>query len=187
MKNLFFDIAKLKQLGENVIIGKTVRIRNPELVEIGSNVIIDDFTYISGKITIGNYTHIASSCNLQASTGSIRLGAFIGVGSGTKIFAATSNYLIPSFDLPTIPAEFRSGAIIEDVRIGDYTLFGANSVVLNGCNIPEGVAFGANSVISNKKYEKWTLYIGDCKTPFFKRPKQKYLEQVEHLISIEGK
>jgi hypothetical protein len=32
--NIFFDVAKLKKVGKNVIIGKTVCIRYPELVEI---------------------------------------------------------------------------------------------------------------------------------------------------------
>ena len=67
LDNMFFKIKDLKYCGENVIIGKTVRIRNPELVSIGNNVIIDDYTYISGKVEIGQYVHIAASCSLQAS------------------------------------------------------------------------------------------------------------------------
>ena len=60
MKNIFFDESKLKR-GSNVIIGKTVRIRYPELVEIGDNVIIDDFTYISTecRFMIGSTFHLA--------------------------------------------------------------------------------------------------------------------------------
>ena len=58
--NIFFDIFKLKKLGKNVIIGKTVRIRYPELVEIGNNVIIDDFTYISTSLKIHNNVLISS-------------------------------------------------------------------------------------------------------------------------------
>ena len=50
MENLFFDKNDLKKCGTNVIIGKTVRIRYPHLVEIGDNVIIDDFTYISTSL-----------------------------------------------------------------------------------------------------------------------------------------
>ena len=42
-ENIFFDLTRLKSIGHHVIIGKTVRIRYPELVEIGDNVIIDDF------------------------------------------------------------------------------------------------------------------------------------------------
>ena len=42
MDNIFFDKKLLKKCGDNVIIGKTVRIRYPHLVETGDNVIIDD-------------------------------------------------------------------------------------------------------------------------------------------------
>ena len=54
----------LKKCGTNVIIGKTVRIRYPHLVEIGDNVIIDDFTYISTSLKIHSYVHISSGCKL---------------------------------------------------------------------------------------------------------------------------
>ena len=60
MENIFFDKSKLKSFGTNVIIGKTVRIRYPELVEIGDNVIIDDFTYISTSLKLHSNTHISS-------------------------------------------------------------------------------------------------------------------------------
>ena len=39
MDNIFFDTNLLKKCGNNVIIGKTVRIRYPELVEISDNVL----------------------------------------------------------------------------------------------------------------------------------------------------
>ena len=47
MENIFLDKNQLKKCGKNVIIGKTARIRYPELVSIEDNVIIDDFCYIS--------------------------------------------------------------------------------------------------------------------------------------------
>src|SRR5262249_37447355 len=62
--NIFFDLKKLKKIGKNVIIGKTVRIRYPELVEIGDNVIIDDFSYISTALKIENYVHISSGAKI---------------------------------------------------------------------------------------------------------------------------
>ena len=40
MENLFFNFDDLHHLGKNSIIGKTVRIRYPELVSIGDNCII---------------------------------------------------------------------------------------------------------------------------------------------------
>ena len=74
--NIFFKLEDLKSCGENVIIGKTVRIRNPELVSIGNNVIIDDFTYISGELSLGDYSHIGASCSIQASRSKITMGDF---------------------------------------------------------------------------------------------------------------
>jgi len=63
-ENLFFNLNDLKYCGKNVIIGKTVRIRYPELVEIGDNSIIDDFVYISTELKIGKYVHISSGANI---------------------------------------------------------------------------------------------------------------------------
>jgi galactoside O-acetyltransferase len=62
--NIFFDKKNLQYCGENVIIGKTVRIRHPEKVSIGDNVIIDDFTYISTNLTINSFVHIAAGCKI---------------------------------------------------------------------------------------------------------------------------
>ena len=59
-ENIFFDLSRLKSCGQNVVIGKTVRIRYPEIVEIADNVIIDDFTYISTQLKIESYVHIAA-------------------------------------------------------------------------------------------------------------------------------
>ena len=64
MDNIFFDTNLLKKCGKNVIIGKTVRIRYPELVEIDDNVIIDDFCYISTTLKISSYVHISSGCKI---------------------------------------------------------------------------------------------------------------------------
>ena len=62
--NLFFDEASLAYRGKNVIIGKTVRIRYPELVRLGDNVIIDDFTYISTALECDDYVHISAGAKL---------------------------------------------------------------------------------------------------------------------------
>lgn len=69
--NIFFHKSELKECGKNVIIGKTVRIRYPELVSIADNVIIDDFTYISTALVISDYVHI--SAGLQNNWWSRRL------------------------------------------------------------------------------------------------------------------
>ena len=134
-ENIFFDVSKLKACGKNVIIGKTVRIRYPELVTIGDNVIIDDFTYISGEVSIGDYVHIGSSCTLSASKSKIILREFSGISSGCRVYAGSSNYLKACLDLPTIPEEYSFGSIFEEVYLNRFVLIGANTVILPGVKI----------------------------------------------------
>ena len=75
MENIFFDLKKLKSLVRNVIIGKTVRIRYPELVEIGDNVIVDDFTYISVALKLHSNIHISAGCKIIE----VKNGPFVSV------------------------------------------------------------------------------------------------------------
>jgi|ERR1035437_48920 galactoside O-acetyltransferase len=171
MDNIFFDIKQLKHCGKNVIIGKTVRIRNPELVEIGDNVIIDDFTFISGNLSIGNYVHIGANCTLQASSGKISIGNHCGISSGSRLFAASSDYINPNYDMPCYPNEIRQGGIISEINISNYCLIGANGVVLPGVSIPEGVAFGAGLIIQDMDYLPWRLYFEATLTKSVSRSK----------------
>lgn len=161
-ENIFFDLNRLKSIGKNVIIGKTVRIRKPELVSIGDNSIIDDFTYISGEVEIGKYVHVAASCSLQASKSKITIGDFAGLASGVKVFAASSNYINCSFDTATVPQELMYGGIFEEVKIDHFVWIGANSVILPGCNLPIGFAAGALcKLIKTHKYSPWSILFDD--------------------------
>ena len=162
MENIFFDINKLKHCGKNVIIGKTVRIRKPELVSIGDYSVIDDFTYISGEVEIGKYVHVAASCSLQASKSKITIGDFAGLASGVKVFAASSNLIDCSFDSATVPQGMMYGGIFEEVKIGHFVLIGANSVILPGSNLPIGFTAGALcKLVKNHKYAPWSILFDD--------------------------
>ena len=74
--HIFFNLSDLKSVGRNVIIGKTVRIRQPENVIIGDNTIIDDFTYISCAMEIGNNCHIASNVSISGGKGKLTMGNY---------------------------------------------------------------------------------------------------------------
>ena len=105
MDNLFFKKENLKYCGSNVLLGKTVRIRKPELVSIDDNSIIDDFTYISGEVEIGKYVHIAANCTLQASQSKIVMKNFSAIATGVRVFASTADYINCSFDIATLKKE----------------------------------------------------------------------------------
>mgnify|MGYP001356483318 FL=1 len=162
LENIFFDKKDLLNCGKNVIIGKTVRIRSPEKVSIGDNSIIDDFTYISGSIEIGGHVHIGAGCTLSGSKKKISIGDFTSLSSGVKIYAASSNFMEASLDSPTIEEEFLWNGIYEDVILNPFSLLGANSVILPGCILPEGLSVAASLVVRKKlKLEKWHVLLNE--------------------------
>jgi acetyltransferase-like isoleucine patch superfamily enzyme len=162
MENLFFDLRRLKHLGQGAIVGKTVRIRRPEDVSIGDHTIIDDFTYISCAADIGNYCHIAPQVTVGGGAGYLKMGDFVGIGAGSCIYTASSDYFVVSLDLPSVPREFQFGGTTASVEIGDCVLLGAHTIILPGAKLPEGLAGGAQSIFNKGAYEAWTLYDGNC-------------------------
>jgi acetyltransferase-like isoleucine patch superfamily enzyme len=169
MDNIFFDKTKLKYCGDNVIIGKTVRIRKPEECSIGDGTIIDDFTYISCGITIGKNCHIASNVSISGSAGHFYLGDKSTISNHCTIHCASSDYTKVSLDLPSIPKEEQYGGKVGDVIIGDMCVIGAHSCVLPNVKLPNGVACGAFSLLKVQKYEEYFLYIGQPAKKYMKR------------------
>ncbi|MGJ0314201.1 acyltransferase [Aliarcobacter cryaerophilus] len=180
--NIFFDISKLKSCGDNVIIGKTVRIRNPEKVSIGDNVIIDDFTYISGEVSIGNFVHIAASCTISASKSKIVFQDLSALSSGSRVFAGTSNYLTCGLDYPTIPEKYNYGAIFGEIIFEKYAMVGANNIILPNTRLLEGMATAANLVVRDRStYKPWTLIKDNDGNIVKRRGKELYLQKVSLL------
>lgn len=159
-ENIFFDLKTLAHLGGNAIVGKSVRVRRPELVRIGDYTIVDDFTYISGGFEIGRFGHVAPNVNLVGARGFIRAGDFVGIACGCCLYATSSDYLNASLDLPGVPVEYHFGGSTEDVVLGDHVLLGAHTIVLPGVVLPEGVATAAHTVLRKQDYQPWTLYGG---------------------------
>jgi len=175
MGNIFFDSRDLKYLGEGVIIGKTVRIRNPEKVSIGDGTIIDDFCYISASLEIGENCHIASHVNISGGSGKLTVGNYVGIASGCSIITQSSDYLSASFELPSIPDQERFGGHGSFVEIGDHVLLGAHTVVLPDVVLPEGLASAAKTILRAKQYKAWHLYMGDEGKQLMRRNNKKLL------------
>lgn len=159
MDNLFFDRTQLKRCGSNVILGKTVRIRYPELVEVGDNVIIDDFTYISTALIIADNVHICSGCKLiggRAAT--VRFACFSTIAPNVVLAAGSDDY-IAGIATPTVPLEYKGNFEVGEIEIGRHSIVGANSVVMPNVRFGEGATLGALS-LAKKNLEPWTLYAG---------------------------
>tara|TARA_B100001013_G_C24559625_1_gene421945 strand:+ start:410 stop:973 length:564 start_codon:yes stop_codon:yes gene_type:complete len=159
MQNIFFDRNSLKHCGENVIIGATARIRYPELVEIGDNVIIDDFTYISTSLKIHSFVHISAGCHLIGGKKSLITFKDFSTLSPNVVLAAGSDDYSSGIATPLVPKEYKGQAVYGEILINSHTIVGANSTVLPNVLFSEGSVLGAQSLL-NVNPDPWSIYAG---------------------------
>lgn len=174
--NIFFDINKLKACGKNVIIGKTVRIRYPELVEIGDNVIIDDFTYISTKLKLHSNVHISSGCKIIGGKEAfVEMKEYSTLAPNVVLSAGTDDYL-SGIATPMVGLEYKAKVEIGKIILNKHCIVGSGSVVLPNVIFNEGACIGALS-LANKDLEEYTLFAG---IPV-KKIKQRNKEEILNL------
>jgi acetyltransferase-like isoleucine patch superfamily enzyme len=166
----------------NPIVSKSIRLRHPELLTIGEGSIIDDFCYISTRVTVGRFSHIASGCSVAG--GSERLfvlGDFSSLSSGVKVWCTSDDY---ARDVVTIiPPGFgpiKENLISADVKFGAMTAAGANAVIMPGNEVPEGTVIGALSFVpAYFDFEPWAVYAGIPIRKVGSRDRDAVLKQVE--------
>ena len=159
MENIFFDLSNLKACGRNVIIGKTVRIRYPELVEIGDNIIIDDFTYISTALKLHDNVHISSGCKIiGGKTAYVEMHEFSTLAPNVVLSAGSDDY-VSGIATPLVPIKFKGKVKIGKIILRKHCIVGAGSVVLPNVIFEEGACLGALS-LANKSLSEYLLYAG---------------------------
>ena len=157
-ENIFFDTSKLRYRGNNVIIGKTVRIRFPELVELHDNTIIDDFTFISTGLVLNEHSAIeAGSVIMGGPANTVTVGSYSCICSNSTLMCGTHDFrsglhLVHNNHIP-------QGLYWNDITLGEHVILGTKSTVLPGCNIATGARIGAHSLV-NMNLDSWTLYAG---------------------------
>ena len=157
--NIFFNLDALKRCGQNVIVGKTVRIRYPELVEIGDNVIIDDFTYISTALVLDSYVHISAGCKLIGGRSArVKMGSFSTLAPNVVLAAGSDDYL-SGIATPLVPVEFKGDVEIGDITFGEHCIVGANSTVMPNVRFGDGACLGALS-LAKQNLDDWCLFGG---------------------------
>ncbi len=165
--NSFYTNEELAQLGfqsigENVLISRKASIYGAQNMSIGSNVRIDDFCILSGKIVLGNYIHIAAYVALFGGSEGIFMEDFSGISSRCAVYAVSDDYSGNFMTNPTVPDACRNvcgGPVV----LGKHALVGSGCTILPNVTIGEGTAVGSMSLI-NKSLEPWGLYTGiPCK------------------------
>jgi acetyltransferase-like isoleucine patch superfamily enzyme len=158
-EHLFFDPATLGSCGRNVIIGRTVRIRYPELVHIGDDCIIDDFTYISTALRLERYVHVAAGAKFIGGRASeIVIGAFSALAPNVVLSAGSDDYH-GGIAGPLVPQEFKGNAVYGRIVLGKHCVIGAGSVVSPNVTFGEGAAVGALSLVK-VDLAPWTTNAG---------------------------
>ena len=86
-------LDKLKRVGFDVRISEHCVISRPELVEMGSHIAIDMWTYISTQLIMGDYIHIAPSVSIiGGAPARLTMGNFTNIGSGGRIVCASDDF-----------------------------------------------------------------------------------------------
>jgi len=158
-----------------VHIGANVYFRYPELVEIGNNVIIDEFCYFTTSLSIGNYVHIAPHCTcIGGKNTKLIMADFSGLSAGCRIICGSDDYLT-GLTNPNIPAKFRGTTKIGDIYIGKHAVLGTNTVVHPLVRINDGAATGSLTLVL-KDLEPWSIYIGSPAKKIKEREKESILK-----------
>lgn len=182
IENLFFDRRTLRRCGSNVIIGKTVRIRYPELVEIGDHVIIDDFAYISTALTIEDRVHVSAGAKIIGGRSArVTFRSFSTLAPNVTLAAGSDDY-VGGLATPLVPAEFKGAVEVGDIEIGRHSIVGAQSVVLANVKFGEGAAVGALSLVKHD-LDAWTLYAGAPARPIKMRDRTAILELEQRFMA----
>ncbi|MFP4323979.1 MAG: acyltransferase [Anaerolineales bacterium] len=163
------------------IISQQIRLRHPDHLTMGEGSIIDDFCYISTKVRVGRFSHIASGCSIAGGAAhTFALGDYSSLSSGVKIWCVSDDFVndIVTIVPPGVP-QFKEHLIQGDVICERLTAVGANSVVMPGNHIPEGTTIGALSFVPpGYAFEPWTVYAGTPIRPIKARNRGAVLRQL---------
>ncbi len=166
-----------KALGTNVLISDKASVYNPEQIELGDHVRIDDFCVLSGKLTIGRNVHLAVFANLAGGEEGIVMGDFSGLAYGSQVFTQSDDYSGRTLTNPTVPDEFKRETKAKIV-VGRHSIIGASSMILPGVTLGEGTAVGAMTMVT-KSTEPWSIYFGV--------PARKIKDRKKDLLELEAR
>jgi galactoside O-acetyltransferase len=180
MKSSFYTPEELKKLafkaiGKDVLISRYARIYSMKNIEIGSNVRIDDFCLLSGKVKIGNHVHISAYASLCGGDAGIVLEDFVNISERVAIFAKTDDFSGATLTNPTIPEKYKN-VLEAEVILKKHSIVGVSSSIMPGVTLGEGTVVGAKSFVK-KSTEPWSIYAG--------LPAKKIKDRKKDLLELE--
>lgn len=164
-----------KKLGKNVRISDKAAIYNPEQMELGDHVRIDDFCVVSGNLSFGRFIHVTPMCLVAGGIPGIVLEDFCTLAYGVKIFSQSDDYSGQTLVNSNIPKRFKN-EIFAAVHLHRQVIVGAGAVIMPGVNVAEGCAIGAMALVT-RSTEAWGVYAGT--------PAIRLKERSRDLLSLE--
>jgi len=152
-----------RKIGSNVKLFPLAKMVKTEVIDIGDNSMIDDFTFIYGGrgISIGRFVHIASFVSIIGG-GELNIGDYAVLACGARILTGTDTYYDGKRMSTALPPEQRN-VIVGKVEIGKDAFVGTNAVVHPNVRIGEGAIIGSNSLVLHD-VEPWSINVGSpCK------------------------
>lgn len=146
-----------KSIGNNCMISRKASFYGTSKISIGDNVRIDDFSILSGNITLCNNIHISAYVALYGANG-IEFQNYTGISARSTIYSAMDDF----------SGDYLIGAVHPDkythvtggkVTICSYSQIGANVLIFPNLTIGEGCVVGACSMVKNDIYP-WGIYYG---------------------------
>jgi acetyltransferase-like isoleucine patch superfamily enzyme len=170
LRKIFFK-PLFKSVGQNVVFGRNLTLRQPHKINIGDNVIVDDDCTLDAKgeknqgislgdmVTIGRFSsivckdadivigsHVNIGTNVKiiaANQGKIEIGNSIDIGSGCHFSGGSYDYSEADF-LPSTRRIETKGIIL-----GDLAWVGAGVIILDGVTIGSKSILGAGAVVTS--------------------------------------
>lgn len=164
-----------KSLGDNVLLSKKASFYNQHNISIGSNVRIDDFVILSGRIKIGNFVHIGAFSSISGGKEGVILSDFCGLSNHVRIFGTSDDYSGETMTNPCIPIEFKKPTS-KQIILEKHCIVGSGSILLPNAYLAEGVAVGAMSLMA-KKTKPWGIYFGI--------PAKRIKERKRNILELE--
>tara|TARA_Y100000590_G_scaffold346710_1_gene397069 strand:- start:1197 stop:1787 length:591 start_codon:yes stop_codon:yes gene_type:complete len=173
---------EFKEFGKNITIYDPVTIIKPNVIQLKSNIIISEYSYLAGGLGlgVGNFVHISSQ-SIISGGGSCILEDFVGLSAGVRIITGSEDINGKGLTNPTIPEKFRS-YYRSFVHCKKHSFFGTNVIIHPNVTIGEGAVVGSGSVVT-KDLDPWSIYMGTPARKIKERPKKIILENEKQLLA----
>lgn len=174
-----------QEIGSNVRLSRVVSIYGAEKMKLGSDVRIDDFCLLSGRIVLGDHVHVSSHVSLNGLYG-ITCGDFSSISTKATVLSGNDDNSGSFLTNPTVPEKF-TNVDGREVIIGRHCLVGAGTVILPGVHLGDGACVGALSLVKTD-LEAWKIYAGvPCRMLKERSMKLLQLERELHELEASGR